>query len=104
MFGSAVLPEEGGAEQELEVGRHERVVGADEGERLGDVRRELAAATGQPACEVLRVGRVREADVALAQLPVDERQRVLLEIRADPGAVHQGVDADGPQVLGRADA
>ena len=31
----------------------------------------------QPADEVLRVGRVREAEVALAQLPVDERQRVL---------------------------
>ena len=104
MLDGAVLPEERGAEEELEVGRLERIVGADEGERLGDVRRELAAAPGEPAHEVLRVRRVGEADVALAKLPVDERHRVFLEVRADLGAVDDGLDPDRPEVLGRSDA
>ena len=97
----AVVDEVRGREVVLDVGRRQAGPGADERERLGDGRRQRAAAAQQPLRQVARVLRVDER-VGL-DLADDGDERVVLQVLADPARVDLDVDAERAQLLGGPD-
>ena len=91
-----------GDREQLDVRRRLRLVGAQERDRLAEVRRRGATAPGDPACEHPRVavGAVQAAAVRADDHP---RGDVVLQVRTDRGPVEHDVDAVTRELVGGTD-
>ena len=101
--GQALVQERGGQREPLQVGRGQRGPGPGEPAGLGDVGGERAGMAQLPAEQVLRAGLLPQGG-HLRGPPDGGHDRVVGQVRAHAGAVHDHADADVAQVVGGADA